>query len=157
VVDTQPGHERRQVGSGGLDLGFFQRGTVPAQKGLLHDVLRLTDASQHPVRNREQERTELFKFGHHLGSFHHASCHQYPRRGSPVVCDIPETARILDVERTRMRISLSCLDPTSEQRRVWRTIGAGTVAMTHRVSWLLLGRLLVFGGQTGTTADGNGS
>jgi hypothetical protein len=59
VVDGQASHDRGQIRLGGLDhFPRCDRPVVP-QLGLLHEVLRLGHAPDHPVGDREQKRPEL--------------------------------------------------------------------------------------------------
>ncbi len=54
VIDAEPRHDRRQERLRRLDLGALGERTLLAQKSLLDDVLRLADAAQHAIGEREQ-------------------------------------------------------------------------------------------------------
>jgi hypothetical protein len=60
VVDAEPRHDGRQVRLRGVDLHAVGLRLVDAQECLLHDVLGLTDAADHPVGDREQQRSQVF-------------------------------------------------------------------------------------------------
>ena len=59
-----------EVGLGRLDPRPVGLGAMDAEEGLLDDVLRLADAADHPVGDREQQRPELFvgRFGSHAAT-----------------------------------------------------------------------------------------
>jgi hypothetical protein len=59
VVDRQPRRHGGEECLGRLDLLTLAPGAVVAEEGLLHDVLRLADASDHAVGDREEQRSEL--------------------------------------------------------------------------------------------------
>jgi hypothetical protein len=64
LVDAQPGDHGREVGAWRLDpLALLQR-VVQAQQRLLHDVLGLAHAAEHPVRHRERPGPELLQDRH---------------------------------------------------------------------------------------------
>ena len=67
VVDAQSRGHRRQVGLGGVHLGSRARLLVEAQERLLDDVLGVGRAAEHPVRDREDQRPELFVYLVHAG------------------------------------------------------------------------------------------
>ncbi len=60
LVDREPGCDRGQVRLRRVDpLDTLADGVLVAEKRLLHDVLGLGDAAQHPVGDREQERAQV--------------------------------------------------------------------------------------------------
>ena len=58
LVDGQPGHDGRDVRPRRLDPLTLLERAMEAEEALLHDVLRLAHAAQHPVRDRERRRPQ---------------------------------------------------------------------------------------------------
>jgi hypothetical protein len=59
MVDGQPRRHGGQVRLRRFDLGAGRQRPMPPQERLLHDVLGLRDAAEHPVGDREQQRPQL--------------------------------------------------------------------------------------------------
>ena len=58
LVDREPGHDGREVRLRRLDLDAVGERPLLPQERLLHDVLRLADAAEHAVGDREQQRAQ---------------------------------------------------------------------------------------------------
>jgi hypothetical protein len=59
LVDADAGDHRGQVGARRLDLRAVGERAVEAEEPLLHGVLRLAHAAEHPVGDRERGRSQV--------------------------------------------------------------------------------------------------
>jgi hypothetical protein len=68
VVDRQARHDRRQPGPRRVDL--LVGSVLPAQEGVLHDVLRIAHAAEHAIGDPEEQAAMLLEG---LGAVHHST------------------------------------------------------------------------------------
>ncbi len=86
VVDRESRHRGRQVALRGVDLGALLGRAAPPEERVLHHVLGLRDAPEHPIRDREQQGPQVDEFligSNHAGSVPRHAAHETRDRSIP--------------------------------------------------------------------------